>query len=369
MTLAALPLLVSCSDRTATEPAGGATMSRSSAPAPVFVVEPTPMTVPTYDGSGQAVHPDVVAFDSEWHGAKYWMTMTPYPKSDQKLENPSILRSENGINVAVPEGLTNPIISPPKGSKDYNSDPELLYEAQTDRLVLFHRFVEKKTNTIGLSVSSDGVTWTKMQAPFWERSHNAVSPTIAPRAGQSARMWYVVAGKAGCATKSTHVVMRTATDPTGRIVDTKWSNPAVTDLDIPGYAIWHIKTRWIPAKQEYWMLISAFPKNVDGCHTDDLFFARSSDGLRWTTYREPVLRHEDRSWTATAVYRSTFLYDANTDDLNLWISARGNDGAWRIGFARAKYEELASRLAAGQRVSPRPTATFTASSIKQGEQP
>jgi hypothetical protein len=366
--LTALPLLVSCSDRAATEPSNAATMSRTG-PAPVFLVEPTVMTVPTYDGSGQAVHPDIVAFDSDWHGAKYWLTMTPYPKSDQKLENPSILISKDGRSVSVPPGLDNPIIAPPKNSRDYNSDPELLYEPQTDRLVLFHRFVERKTNTIGLTVSRDGTTWTQMPAPFWERSHNAVSPTIAPRVGQPSRMWYVVAGKAGCAAKETHVVTRAATDLTGRIVDTRWSNSAVTDLDIPGYAIWHIKSRWIPSKQEYWMLISAFPKGADGCHTDDLFFARSSDGLHWTTYREPILRHEDREWTASAVYRSSFLYDAKTDELSLWISARGSNGAWRMGFARAKYEQLASRLAAGQRVTPRPTATFSVSSVKQDIQP
>ena len=371
MALTTLPLLVSCSDHTATGPSaeGTATAIRTPGAAAVFIVQPTVMTVPTYDGSGQAVHPDVVAFDSDWNGAKYWLTMTPYPKSDQKLENPSILMSENGINVAVPKGLQNPIVAPPKNSRDYNSDPELLYESQTDRLVLFHRFVQKKTNTIKLSVSRDGLTWTPMQAPFSERSHNAVSPTIAPRVGQPSRMWYVVAGKAGCATRSTHVVMRTATDPTGRIVDTRWNNPVATDLDIPGYVIWHIKTRWISAKQEYWMLISAFPKNGNGCHTDDLFFARSTDGLRWLAYSEPVMRHEERDWTASAVYRSSFLYNAKTDELSLWISARGSDGAWRMGFARARYEELASKLAAGQRVSPRPTATFTASSIKQGEQP
>jgi hypothetical protein len=365
----ALPLLMSCSDRTATEPSASAHTSRTSAPPPVFLVEPTPIDVPTYDGSGQAVHPDVVEFPSRWHGAKYWLTMTPYPQSDQKLENPSILMSENGRDVAVPAGLQNPIIAPPRNSKDYNSDPELLYESQTDRLVLFHRFVQKKTNTIGLSVSSDGVTWTQMHAPFSERSHNAVSPTIAPRDAQAARMWYVVAGRAGCMTKSTSVVTRTALDATGRIVDTKWSGSAVTDLDIPGYAIWHIKARWIPSKQEYWMLISAFPKNADGCHTDDLFFARSSDGTHWTTYLEPILRHEEREWTASAVYRSSFLYDAKTDELSLYISARGSDGAWHLGFARARYEELASRLGAGQRVSPRPTATFSASGTRADEQP
>ena len=117
------------------------------------------------------------------------------------------------------------------------------------------------------------------------------------------------------------------------------------------------------------MLISAFPKNADGCHTDDLFFARSSDGTHWTTYLEPILRHEEREWTASAVYRSSFLYDAKTDELSLYISARGSDGAWHLGFARARYEELASRLGAGQRVSPRPTATFSASGTRADEQP
>jgi hypothetical protein len=295
--------------------------------------------------------------------------MTPYPKSNQKLENPSILMSGNGVDVAIPDGLTNPVIAPPKNSRDYNSDPELLYEAQTDRLVLFHRFVQKKTNTVRVSVSRDGRTWTSMRAPFWERSHNAVSPTVVPGVGRPAQMWYVAAGKAGCQTKATSVVMRTATDPTGRIVDTRWSNPAATDLQIPGYAIWHIKARWIPSKQEYWMIISAFPRNVDGCQTDDLFFAKSSDGLHWTTYSEPIMRHEDREWTASAVYRSSFLYDDKTDVLSLWISARGTDGAWHLGFARAHYEQLSSRLALGQRVTARPIATFTASSNKQGEQP
>jgi predicted GH43/DUF377 family glycosyl hydrolase len=367
----ALPLLIACGDRSATGlPADGAsTTSRVSTPAPVFVTEPTPMAVPTYDGSGQAVHPDIVAFDSDWHGARYWLTMTPYPKSNQTLENPSILTSNDGLTIDVPAGLTNPVIKPPKSSKDYNSDPELLYEPQTDRLVLFHRFVQKRANTIHVSTSRDGITWTRSPAPFWEHSHQAVSPTVAVRTGDAARMWYVNAGKAGCSAKSTRVVMRTATDPSGRITDTKWAGPVPTDLTIPGYIIWHIKARWIPSKSEYWMLISAFRENGNGCHTDDLFFARSADGTHWTSYAEPVIRHEDREWTATAVYRSSFLYDAESDQLSLWLSARGSDGAWRMGYARAHYSSLLSMLEAGQRISPRPVSAFSASAMRDGEQP
>src|SRR3954468_12655317 len=91
--LIVVPLLMSCGDAHTrpTEPSADdvASLNRTATPKPIFAVEPSLMTVPTYDGSGQSVHPDVVAFDSEWHGAKFWMTMTPYPKSNQALENPS----------------------------------------------------------------------------------------------------------------------------------------------------------------------------------------------------------------------------------------------------------------------------------------
>ena len=101
------------------------------------------------------------------------------------------------------------------------------------------------------------------------------------------------------------------------------------------------------------MLLSAFPEHGDGCHTDDLFFSRSSDGVHWTTYSEPIIRHGDQDWTATAVYRSTFLYDAATDELRLWISARGTDGAWRVGFARARFTAMMAALETGTGISPR----------------
>lgn len=367
--LIASPLLMSCSDRS-TEPSssGPSSISSKNAALPVFVVQPTVMVVPTYDGSGQAVHPDIVAFDTPWHGARYWLTMTPYPRSEQTFENPSILTSNNGMTVGVPAGLRNPVIRAPRRSRDYNSDPELIYDPKGDRLVLFHRLVEPKTNTIHVTTSGDGLKWSPTPAPFWEHSHNAVSPTVAPRTGNAARMWYVAAGKAGCDTKSTHVVMRLAADASGGIVDTKWNGPYPTDLKIPGYEIWHIKARWIPSKSEYWMLIAAFPEGAD-CQTDDLFFARSANGLHWTTYGDPVLRHEDRDWTAAAVYRSTFLYDPRSDELGLWISARGSDGAWRMGYSRVRYTSLLAILTNGAAVTAPSTTKYPAPPQSLGEQP
>src|SRR4030067_47725 len=40
---------------------------------------PSPLEIPTYDGSGHITHPDVISFESPWNNYPYWMVATPYP--------------------------------------------------------------------------------------------------------------------------------------------------------------------------------------------------------------------------------------------------------------------------------------------------
>ena len=49
------------------------------------------LTVPTYDGSGQAVHPDAALTPPGWGGATTQLFVTPYPNGDATKENPSLL--------------------------------------------------------------------------------------------------------------------------------------------------------------------------------------------------------------------------------------------------------------------------------------
>ena len=49
---------------------------------------PAPLVTPTYDGSGQVVHPDVVHVPGGWNGYEYWMGMTPYPNGNNDLREP-----------------------------------------------------------------------------------------------------------------------------------------------------------------------------------------------------------------------------------------------------------------------------------------
>lgn len=74
---------------------------------------------PTYDGSGQAVHPSLVYFRDGWgndrarNNWRYWLVMTPFPNKKERYENPSILVSNEGVKWRVPPGLKNPIEKEP----------------------------------------------------------------------------------------------------------------------------------------------------------------------------------------------------------------------------------------------------------------
>ncbi len=347
--IAALLVLSACTTDPVSTPLApdDASIAVVRAPLPALIEEPRMLATPTYDGSGESVHPDVVEFEHPWRGSRFWMAMTPYPKSDYKLENPSLLVSDDGVRLQVPDGLVNPVVARQGKRTDYNSDPDLVYEASTDRLVMVYRYVQKRTNSVRVVSSRDGRTWSAEPQAFWAHGHTAVSPTVtAPRAGGRvpAKMWYVDAGRDGCKTSGSRVLKRIALDTTGRVAGVRWSEPVPTDLAQPGYVVWHLKVRYVPSKGEYWALYAAFPKDRVGCDTDDLFFARSVDGVHWESFPEPLLRHEDRAWTAAAVYRSTFLYDPVSDELRVWLSARGVDAKWHLGLARFRYARVLETL-------------------------
>jgi hypothetical protein len=306
--------------------------------------EPQMLAVPTYDLSGQSVHPDIVAFPDGWHGAHYWVSMTPYPNSASPLENPSILQSDDGLGLAVPSGVTNPLV-PPLTKSGYNSDPDLIYDPVQDELVMSYRVVADGYNTIKIITSHDGTHWTDPRYAFSEVNHSAVSQTIVPSNGAvPALAWYVDAGASGCAASSTRVMLRYATAAPMSLAAAQWSQGRPTDLRIPGYLPWHIKISYIPSKHEYWALIAAYPNDGQGCGSDDLFLAHSKNGVHWETFPQPLMRHKDHAWSDGALYRGTFLYDSKSDQLAVWFSARDADYAWHMMFVKMNYTALAAHL-------------------------
>lgn len=289
----------------------------------------TYQNTPTYDGSGQAVHPSVVYFADGWQGYKYWMAMTPYPNGNDSYENPSILASNDGSSWKVPSGLTNPLIAKP--ASGHNDDSDMIYNDDTNELWLYYLESGGAGGTnLKLLTSSDGVTWSAARDILNVPNYQITSPAIY-KDGSIYYMWYVDSGSSGCAAANTTVRYRTSFD------GVTWSAAQVVSLSQPGYNVWHIDVTYVPTKNEYWALFNAYPSGSTCGHTV-LFYGKSSDGLNWTTYGNIAL-NIGSAWDSTEIYRSTLLYDADSDLLRVWYSAAGS-GHWHIGYTEANYTEF-----------------------------
>jgi hypothetical protein len=311
-------------------------------PAVAPVVPLTQLVVPTYDGSGQAVHPDVLWFPTGWRGWEYWMAFTPYPHGMAPYENASIVVSHDGKTWQSPAGLTNPVMPPPRGSA-YNSDPDLSYDSAHDRLVLLNREARGRLNIVSVLTSSDGVTWSAPATMFVRKDHGMISPALVLSPGRAPRIWYVDGGVKRCPKRVTRVLRQDGIDGNqlpNSMATVGWSPVRKAGLTQAGYKIWHLDVTWIPARAEYWAVYPAYA-NSD-CGPRDLFFARSPDGLTWTTYPAPLLRHADQQWTSAMLYRASALYDPARDVVRLFLSASAPGPEWRLGYVEFRYADLLS---------------------------
>lgn len=290
---------------------------------------------PTFDGSGQAVHPGIVRFPAPWHGFQYWMVVTPYPYSDKKLEDPSILASNDGRSWRVPEGLTNPVALP---TTAFLADGDLLYDPATDQLWLY--YVEQNVGAhtrVLRKTSADGVHWSAEEQVINAPDYELVSPSV-EKIGDRFYMWSVNSGPVGSCAETMKIEMRTS--PDGR----NWSVPQPVSIPTPGYRIWHIEVIDVPAKGEKWMLATASALSVSCVRQTIQLFAKSADGINWETFNQVALS-TGTGWDNSHIYRSTLLYDASRDAIRVWYSGRnGATAVWHIGYTEANYTSFLDAL-------------------------
>lgn len=303
-----------------------------------------PLVTPTYDGSGQAIHPGIVYIPGGWHGFSYWMVMTPYPNYEVSVENPSILASNDGVVWQVPPGLTNPVTN---GTGEL-ADGELFYDAASDQLWMYYIRSAYPTTWLVRRMSSDGVTWASPEDVVTIPKNSLLSPAVA-KIGGKYYLWYVNAWPDGWSASSSTVEYRTSND--GK----NWSDATTCQISQAGYVIWHIDVLPVqvnnPDSNNYedrqWMLLAAFPVGSSSGATK-LFFADSGDAVHWTTYSQPVLG-PGKGWDSGQIYRSTLLYDAANDLIKVWYSARnagtpappaGYMYTWHTGYTKEHYANL-----------------------------
>lgn len=297
-----------------------------------------PLTIPTYDGSGQLTEPNVIFFDSPWHGFQYWMAFSPYPFTNPADENPSIVVSNDGVNWQVPNGLVNPIALP--DGTNYLSDASIFYDSTSDQLWVYYNVTLGTPGTPGVAlgmnrvVSSDGVHWNNDGQMFEVPNCEAVSPTVG-RVGDNYFMWSVA--PVNCPGTSSAMTYRTSSD------GLNWSDPQATDMVQPGYVVWHINVNHVPSKSEWWAAVTAFPNGQTCCPNTRLFFSNSPDGVHWTSYSKPILSPSASGWDSSLIYRSSFLFNVRTNSIQVWYSAL-NPQAWRVGYTEENYDEFIAWL-------------------------
>lgn len=294
-----------------------------------------PLSLSTFEGSGQVVHPDVVSTPRGWGARRRHLAVTPYPFGNAQRENPSVFEGDDGERWEIPAGATNPVALPTAGS--YLSDPDQLWVAGSRELWLYYRQVTATDNVILLTRSADGARWSPALEVMRAPGQQIVSPSIVRRGAREWLMWSVNAGTVGCRAAKTTLELRRSEDGVA------WSAPVAVPLVQPGYSVWHIDVEWVPSRREFWALYNV--KSAVDCNTPAVYLATSPDGVTWTTFPSPVLVRGATTALADIVYRSSFEYMPVSDVITFW-------------FSGARYE--AGRFVWSAAVERRPRATVFA---------
>lgn len=283
---------------------------------PIYAITPTP------DGTGRALHPDVVVFAEPWNGWRFWMAVTPYPPDDRE-ENPSILCSRDGYQWHVPAGGSNPVFPWPGQGTDnanwYNSDTDMIYDPATDELVMIWREVFTDVyEKIWLSASGDGITWSEPAEIMHidgDTEGLVVSPSLVRVAAND---WRLYAVHAGADERAWY-----ATDREGPYGDPDDLTTLKSGVDFPVY-----HGDWIRHGGRWLAVLHSVETGCD-------YAAVSADGLAWTVNPAPVvgIGAADR-WDPSGTYRPTMQVDPSGDFAHVWYSVLAGPFSCRVGYTR-----------------------------------
>ena len=284
---------------------------------------PAPAIIPTYDGSDAPTHPSVVDMVHEtgepWHGYRYWMCHTPYPRSDSSLENPSIVVSNNGYHwhdTAV--GITNPIVEQP--GTGYNSDGDILWNPDAGRMEMVYRPMEK-TEKIKSLHTYDGRNWSD-PVDLLTRQNGAdalISPSLIRVSATEWRMYVRV--RDGVALNTPGINYYSAPSPDG-----PWTGPVECTVGgvMPNNSttseyMWHLKV--LRAGSVYYAFAATYTST-------NLYPGISRDGVNFT-FGPAAIQRRPGQWDSGWLYRPTMVPHENGKDMRVWYAAHSSG---KIGY-------------------------------------
>jgi hypothetical protein len=285
---------------------------------------PTLIDVPTYDGSGQCVHPSVLFYPQSWKGHRYWMAFTPYPDGNDQLENPSIAVSEDGIHWQVPAGLSNPIVPSPGGSADYLSDPHIGVHDGV-MYMIYREYIRSVTpfeERWFILRSMDGIEWEKPVEIMDSTRSIHVSACMLHDGSQF--VIYFVTYTAGTFQAIQKIVC--TGDP---LCKEQWSEPQdITLTGLPsGVWPWHLDVTLQP--DGCWDMLLTTCTGIGGINCR-LHYAHSTDGNLWHTSTEPFIQPAHP--LENSLHYKASMVRMDSGHYHAWYSAMDVWGKWYTLF-------------------------------------
>ena len=285
------------------------------------------LSVATYDGSGQVVHPDVIVKDG-----RFLMTITPYAFSDLDLENPSFYISNDGINFQPPEGGVNPLVyNPPHG---YNDDPDLVFDPRSGLYYIYYNETPSNYNKqyLDLLQSPDLLNWSHRRLTEFRTSGSdpfIVSPAVMISGGNYF-MFHVEID-----TDNQHSPNTCVPDPHKHQIRVMISQDGVTwdkhkdegiDIDMPSdFNPWHMNI--VQGNGHFYMLVNGYHRGF--CDRHNLYLAVSDDLTHWHFVPQPIVTAGKDFYNSKIIYRSAAV--VNGDDMYVYFSFYTYDHRWLLG--------------------------------------
>lgn len=284
---------------------------------------PSPLDIPTYVArDNHAVHPRVIWDATKKYGYEWIMAFTPYSRSDDQYENPSIVVSNNGKKWTVPVGLANPIVDPKQPGILHLSDTDL-FDNGTE-LEMWYRESDKaalpRVSRLMRVKSTDCVNWSTPEVvfDFGTGGYGYGSSSVVMRNG------YELYYREHMNLNSEGYVLQKAT------TYGNWSPRQAVNFDFGDmwkeYISWHIEVNYIDGV--YYCLNHAAK---DGAHYDGkLFLFESIDGVNFGNVKL-LMAKSDVGFDNSNLYKSSMVKWGN----QWWIyySAFDKDGGNRIGLS------------------------------------
>ncbi|MHB1544408.1 MAG: hypothetical protein ACYCS1_09385 [Gammaproteobacteria bacterium] len=286
-----------------------------------------PLNIGSELGHVQHVHPDVVHIPGGFQGYQYWMVFNPYPRAQDRWENPVIRVSHDGYSWERFHNLPDPLVPAPADPDLHHADPELVYAA--GKLHLVFMTARKSTGETEFFVmeTRSGMDWSTPTA-FHSGRWNACPTFI--WTDPTWQMWMVELD-----TSRRYAQARIERYAGPDIFRMKIQ--AVCDMSIPGHVPWHLDVQ--KTDLGYEALVAAFPSGTDNSRTR-LFHLVSANGSKFTlTGKCPLLAPSWLGWDNRMIYRSCFL-KLETGQYRIWYSA----ASWCLRFGLGYLEGNIFRL-------------------------